>query len=154
MSWSMVNFGKHKGKSLPQVIFQDPDWFFSAYEEGIFEGPLRQEAEDIYRKATSIRIPQPGLKTLVAEYGPSPFNGSFVDLELVPQNQPHHADGTLTFRMEVIDLGAPRNFKQYRKIGCKVLLPKIKFYLFGNSGYRLTKKRCEEFFKENNNFER
>jgi hypothetical protein len=26
--WSIINFSKHKGKSLPEVILHDPDWFF------------------------------------------------------------------------------------------------------------------------------
>jgi len=30
MAWSTLPFGKHKGKTLPQIVFADPDWFFWA----------------------------------------------------------------------------------------------------------------------------
>lgn len=37
MPWSVVNFGpKFKGKTLPQIIFDDPDWFFWGIEKDIF----------------------------------------------------------------------------------------------------------------------
>ncbi len=61
-----LEFGEHKGKSLPQVIFSDPDWFFWAYETRIFKGAQEDEAREIYRKATSIKIPQKGPESLVA----------------------------------------------------------------------------------------
>jgi hypothetical protein len=28
--WSVLDFGKHKGRTLPWVMFHDPDWFFWA----------------------------------------------------------------------------------------------------------------------------
>jgi len=44
MAWSILPFGKHKGKTLPQIVFTDPDWFFWAMEENVFKGPLKREA--------------------------------------------------------------------------------------------------------------
>ena len=35
--WSIIKFGKHKGKSLPEVILHDPDWFFWAVEAHYFD---------------------------------------------------------------------------------------------------------------------
>ena len=57
MNWTIVNFGKHKGKSLPQIIFKDADWFFHLYENDYFNGTLAQEANELYRRARSIRVP-------------------------------------------------------------------------------------------------
>jgi hypothetical protein len=31
--WTIVDFSKHKGKSLPQIILHDPDWFFWAMKK-------------------------------------------------------------------------------------------------------------------------
>jgi hypothetical protein len=28
MIWTTVPFGKHQGKTLPQIVIDDPDWFF------------------------------------------------------------------------------------------------------------------------------
>lgn len=34
MPWSIVSFGRHSERTLPQIIFSDPDWFFWAIEKG------------------------------------------------------------------------------------------------------------------------
>ena len=49
MNWTIVNFGKYKGKTLPQIMFIDPDWFFYLMEQNAFEkhGPLVDEARDV-----------------------------------------------------------------------------------------------------------
>jgi hypothetical protein len=35
--WIDLWFEKHKGKTLPQVMFTDPGWFFWARDEEIFK---------------------------------------------------------------------------------------------------------------------
>ena len=58
MAWTVVQFGKYRGKTLPQIIFTDPDWFFWAVENDTFKSAaLKAEASDIRRKATRIKIP-------------------------------------------------------------------------------------------------
>jgi hypothetical protein len=59
--WSKLTFGKHDGKTLPQVILTDPDWFFWAIEKRVFDNwpALRVEANDILQKARRIKIPKP-----------------------------------------------------------------------------------------------
>ncbi len=45
MPWTELPFGKHKGKTLPQVVFSDPDWFYWAVEKNIFKSKdLKKEA--------------------------------------------------------------------------------------------------------------
>jgi len=77
MTWSPLNFGKYEGKTLPQVLFNDPDWFFWAVDEGAFSSRphLQREANDLVYKASHIRIPDPDNDDLVAEcnYGQSPL---------------------------------------------------------------------------------
>lgn len=51
MNWTKINFGKHKGKTLPKAIFDDPDWFFFAYENGYFKNGLAYEAFELYAAA-------------------------------------------------------------------------------------------------------
>lgn len=154
MSWSEIYFGKHKGKTLPQVVFSDPDWFFWAIDHGVFtgKGVLENEAKEIKKKATSIRIPQKGSKELVAEYGLHPSNRTFCDLEIVPKSRPPHEGSTETFRSPVIDLSVPRQIKDYDKLGCRILISTVKFYLFGDPKRQMTKKRCEGFFSDDSNF--
>lgn len=153
MLWSELEFGEHKGKSLPQVIFSDPDWFFWAYEEEIFKGALGEEAREIYLKATSIKIPQKGPETLVAEYGQPHSESRIVDLEIVTQDQPHDSGSARTFRRNVIDLSVARGLEGFDKIGCRILIKQVKSYLFGSRNYTMTKKQCEDFFSDDANFE-
>ena len=56
MIWTTLLFGKHWGKTLPQVILNDPDWFFWILPE--LYGQLKREADDLARKASKIKIPR------------------------------------------------------------------------------------------------
>jgi hypothetical protein len=158
MTWNPLRFGKHKGKTLPQVLFQDPDWFFYALKKGIFKKgtPLGREAEELNRKARRIRIPRGALspskveRKAVAEYTFS-HSGVFGVLEIVPASQSLHS-GSPTIRREVIDLGIASERCPYDKLGNRLLIRQAKFILFGSSKYRMTRKRCEEFFGDDRNF--
>jgi len=80
-----VHFGKHKGKTLPQIVLTDPDWFFWAVEQGIFNrsAQLKGEASDVRRKAR--RIKGRGAKGSKArvEYVIHPHVGKLADVSVV-----------------------------------------------------------------------
>src|ERR1035441_3239065 len=91
MYWTELMFGKHYGKTLPQLAFTDPDYLFWAMDEGVFNRyGLRGEARLVCQRATHIRIPQRVGENLVAEYTFCSSDGRFVYLELVPENSPVH----------------------------------------------------------------
>jgi len=154
MSWSLVHFGKHKGKTLPQIVFSDPDWFFWAYENNVFEskGILYNEAQDIYNKACNIIIPEINGEKMIAEYVIHPSTAKFAEMALVPSDRPKHNGSSPTYRKDTIDLSVPRQIAEYDKQGCKLMLSSVKFYLFGSENFKMTKKRCEEFFDDDDNF--
>jgi hypothetical protein len=56
MIWTTVPFGKHQGKTLPQIVIDDPDWFFWILPR--LYGQLKIEADDLARKASKIKIPR------------------------------------------------------------------------------------------------
>lgn len=152
--WTELYFGKHKGKTLPQVMFTDPDWFFWAFEEGIFKDKvtLRIEANEIFKKSTSIKIPQHDSEELVAEYGIHPLSHNSVGFELVPVDRRPHEGSTKVFRKSVIDLSIPRKIEGYDKLGYKIFIRDLKIYLFGKKKMKMTKERCEEFYSNDSNF--
>ncbi len=154
MSWSTVYFGKHKGKTLPQIVMSDPDYFFWAVENGVFQnkGPLAREAEEVARKATTIRIPVAEGEECLAEYIIHPPTGKFSHMEIVPADQPDHEGSSPTFRSHVINLSVPRMIAKYDKLGCRSLLSSVKSILFGNESARMTQRRCEAFFDNPDNF--
>jgi hypothetical protein len=152
MPWSIVKFGKHSGKTLPQIVFDDPDWFFWAIEENVFKGPLSREAMVIGARARTIRIPNNDTGNLVAEYFVHPPTRKFSHMEIIPLSQPKHEGSSPTFRSDVIDLSVPRQIASYDKLGCRSLLSSVKNVLFGSKSARMTQERCGEFFDDSGNF--
>jgi hypothetical protein len=66
MRWTAVPFGRYKGKTLPEILLRDLDWFFWVLPK--LYGRLAHEAEDLAGKARAIKIPNPHGKQLVVEY--------------------------------------------------------------------------------------
>jgi hypothetical protein len=148
MDWTTLNFGKHEGKSLPQIIISDPDWFFWALAHGVFTGTLVAEAEDLVEKATAIKIPKRHSKRWRVEYRYED-GGSFLGFEFVKRNSHcgHH-----TTRLRHLDLSCVRRGKTYDKKGGRNLLRDFRRRYFGKKS--ATKRRCEEFFSNSKNFVR
>lgn len=154
--WSELTFGKHAGKSLPQIVLSDPDWFFWAIDKGVLSkrgGQLAREAEEVERKACAVRIPRRESQRIVAEYVIHPGVNKFGGLNLVPEDQPRHEGASPTFRKPIIDLSVVRSIAEYDKMGGKLLLSAFKFHIFGNEGARMTRKRAEAFFDDDSNFD-
>lgn len=150
MSWTILGFGKHKGKTLPQILFNDPDWFYWAYENDVLKGKIPHcEVQGIYRKSRSIKIPQ---KDYHAEFVFDGIRGVFADMKLVPSDRPKHVGTSQTKRLDRIDMALIRFAKEYDKLGYNLLIPILKKILFGDSKLRMTKKRAEDFFNDSSNF--
>jgi hypothetical protein len=50
MRWTTLNFGRHAGRSLPEIVVSDADWFFWAFKVDVFKDRLAAEAEDHRRQ--------------------------------------------------------------------------------------------------------
>jgi len=75
MTWPNLSFGKHIGKSLPQIVLSDPDWFFWAVEENIFrEVRMQREAKDVSDRALSRTALPHGFTQLSIETALNDFN--------------------------------------------------------------------------------
>ena len=59
-------FGKYKGKTLPEVILIDLDWFYWALPKLYCK--IAEEARDLAQKARAIKIPSSKRKKLEVEY--------------------------------------------------------------------------------------
>jgi hypothetical protein len=150
--WTVVSFGRHKRKTLPQIVLSDPDWFFWAAENQVFnKSPeLRIEADEICRKATRIKVVgAKGAKARV-EYAIQPNVGKLADVSVVSANTPRHDGSSATFLRDHLDLSMARQITPYDKLGGQIIARAVKFYAFGNA--RLTRQRCERFFDDDKNF--
>jgi hypothetical protein len=149
MNWTVLNFGKHKGKTMPEIIFADADWFFWAYEKNAFKGALAREAQEIYRRARSIKIPQRNGRKMLVEYVFDHKTGKFGSMYLIPDNP-----GLYHLRVShVIDFYVPRAYAKYHKTGCKNLVFAFKAIYFGDVSHRMNRQAREDFFNDNDNFD-
>ena len=154
MAWTVVQFGKYNGKTLPQIILTDPDWFFWAVENDAFKSAaLKAEASDIRRKATRIKIPASQPANSKVEYVIHPGVGKLGDVKVVPASQSAHQGSSPTHRADHFDLSVPRRIAPYDKTGGKFVIGAIKHYVFGKKNARLTRQRCEQFFDDLSNFD-
>lgn len=152
MQWSEVNFGKYSSKTLPQIIFQDADWFFHAFGNGYFQGPIVAEASELYQRARSIKIPQHNGHKMLVEYVFHRDRGAdsekFGTMRLIADRP---GLGHLNVS-PVIDFYVPRSMTQYDKSGYKNFILALKLILFGNRSKRMSRRACEEFFENDHNF--
>lgn len=155
MTWTPLNFGKHSDKTLPQVLFSDPDWFFWAVETGVFKTrpTFATEVKVLNERARNIKIPKGKHCDPVVEYLIHRPSMKFSHFEIVSRDQQLHEGASPAFRSTVIDMSVPRRIAQYDKLGCKSLLSSLKFHLFGSKSARVGKERAEAFFADSTNFE-
>jgi hypothetical protein len=144
MRWSIVPFGKYRGKTLPEIILQDPDWFFWMLSK--LYGKIGDEAQELARRARSIKIPKRGRERREVEYdfdNDHRFTGfGFVDADSPPSRS--------TIRLPYLDF---RRFlrRKYDKRAGRIMLRDFRSHYFGRHK-RITKQRCEEFFSNDANF--
>jgi hypothetical protein len=150
--WTTVDFGswRDKGKTLPQIITSDPDWFFWANEKSAFKGKLQQEADILARRATSMKLPQSVASTHCIQYVFT-RDGKFESFKFIPKNQTPHVGSSPEQLSSTLSLAITRSFRNYDKSGAKILLAGFKKHWF--SGKRFRKELVEEFFDDPANFE-
>jgi hypothetical protein len=145
MHWSPVTFGRYKGKTLPEIIVRDPDWFFWILPN--LYGKLAEEAQELARKARAIKIPKRYGKHLEVEYR-FETGHRFCGFRFVK------ADGRRsrwTIRFPYLDLRWPLRGKKYNKQAVRIMIRDFRRNYFGEDK-RLTKERCEKFFSNDRNF--
>jgi hypothetical protein len=144
--WTKLDFGKHAGRTLPQVVLLDPNWFFWAFGKGIFPGPLADEAAILAHRATHIKIPKRKPRTWEVQYRHE-RDGRFIGFGFVDAKSPSY--GCVT-RLPYVDLSHVRRGNIHDKRDCRRMIREVRAIYFG--GLNLTKKRCEAFFDRERNF--
>jgi hypothetical protein len=145
MSWSVVPFGKYEGKTLPEIIVLNLDWFFWMLPK--LYGRLGTEARDLARKARAIKIPKRHRRKLEVEYRVDVDN-RFCGFSFVKVESWHSRWAT---RLPYLDLALPLGRKRYDKRTSLILIRDFRLHYFGKRK-RLTKHRCEDFFSNDKNF--
>ena len=151
MSWSVVQFGKYAGKTLPEIIVRDLDWFLWMVPR--LYGRLGREARDLARKLRAIKIPKRYRRKFEVEYRYEFDSGSvsgsrFCGFALVKGEA---RPSRWTTRLPYLDLSLPLRGKKYDKRAGHILIRDFRLNYFGEHK-RLTKERCEKFFTNERNF--
>ena len=153
MDWTRIHFGKYRGKNLPEIIFEDADYFFFLYENYFFHGDLEKEANYLYPRARSIKVPSKNGKKMLIKYF---FNRNeksrrvkFYKMKLIP-------DGSDRGRSNVsswIDFYLPRSRSHFDKTGYENFVMGLKSILFNNPVLRMYSHNWQEFFDDEDNFD-
>src|SRR5262245_52319214 len=135
--YSILNFGKHKGKNLPEVILSDPDWFFWAIENHVLEkSGLAAQARDLNFKARNIKLPKPETEHWRVNHlfdHRDKFCGfNLVRVSLAAETHPNRLDLSVVYR-----------HKRRDKLGNRLLLQNFKSCYV--AGGKLTEAVCEQF---------
>jgi hypothetical protein len=152
MDWTVSNFGRRRGNlSLPQLLFRDPDFFFFKMRTGGLDPMIQAEANTIYARATSIKIPPINGIDHDAQYiiNTSRRGSSFAALSFIRKNPPYPTSMT---ESDVIDMSYPQRLSRYNKGGYKRMIKDIKWLYFADRSHYMTRKRCEEFFDDTSHF--
>ena len=124
--WSELEFGKYVGKTLPQIVLGDPDWFFWAMEQNLFWRLMVSESEEINRKARAIALgngpgPTAPCVPLVLDVVLDAGDRRVADAFIVPEGTPQSG-----IRLDRIDLSIARWVCPHDKRGNQILLKVVK----------------------------
>jgi hypothetical protein len=145
MRWSPVPFGKYKGRTFPEIIVRDLDWFFWILPK--LYGKLADEAQELARRARAIKIPERDRECCEVEYCYE-MGGRFCGFTFIDADMGHSRWG---IRHPYLDLSWPVRRKKYDKRASRIMIRDFRIHYFGEHK-RLTKERCERFFGNDRNF--
>jgi uncharacterized protein (DUF3820 family) len=145
--WRPMPFGKYKDRTLPQVLFEEPDYLFWLLRKEFLKGALAMQAKELAKKAYRIRIPREPTEAFVVDYF---FNseGQFSCFSIVPKDA--YQSPRVVYRLKHIDFSIIQKHKEYAKGQYKKFLKAFRRVFFGDKSARMTKNRCEAFFSGDN----
>jgi hypothetical protein len=151
--WTTINYRNHISKSLPELLFEDADLFFHMYENNFFRGDLEKEAEELYKRARSIKVPSRNGQNMLVQYfsyyDRKSKKEKFSMMKLIP-------NGPVLGHLNVstwIDFYVPRSYSDFNKTGYKNFVVALKEILFRNRSLRMNSEDCELFFNRQRYFD-
>jgi hypothetical protein len=144
--WTVLNFGRYKNKSLPEVVLRDPDYFFRTNDTFVFQLRGYPEAQLLARKARNIKIPKPDSEHWSIVYDREPCKNEFRGFRLVQVSTAEELG------LDHLDLSVAYRRHRSDKLANKCLVRDFKLHYFGKPFGNLSREECEEFFDYDENF--
>lgn len=152
VDWAKLPDGDHRGKTLPQVVLSDPDFFFSVTTDHPRFSGIQMQALIISARARNIAIPSVGGVKRVALYlMDSRDRNRFSEVILVPETQVLPPGFPRCERRNVLDLSVPRFLAPLDWDPGKKMLPLIRQLFFGGAK-RLARDDVHAFFNDTSKF--
>jgi hypothetical protein len=111
MNWHRLGRGTYSGKTLPEVMLEDPDYVLEGRAANELEGPMRAEANEIRRRVAHMEVPRvDGEEPVVVFYNLRP-DRSYGGLAIVPRSSrrlPEYARAAAAHTDGFFDLTVPR----------------------------------------------
>ena len=142
-TWTPLRFGRHAGKTLPQVICLDPAWFLWLARQTSLYAAIADEAKVLQRRISAIKIPKRRPQEWRVEYCYD-FERRFVGFDIVRASS---WCSKYNSRLPCLDIGLIR--PRFRCESKSFLRDLRRIYFRGK---RLTKERAERFFGDPSNF--
>ncbi len=150
--WLPLTFGKHEGKTLPQVALTDPDWLFWAEGDGILVRFRVPRAVELCFRARNIRISDGTRGARVADYVLN-SSGKLSHVEVGYANEMNRSEDRGVVRRPGLDLSVAHAIAGRDKLGAERILKALSVHVFKPMGWaRVTKERGESFFNDAANF--
>jgi hypothetical protein len=153
MNWTTIRYRKFTSRYLPELIIEDGDFFFHAYENNFFHGDHEKEADYLYPRARSIKVPSKNGKKMLVQYS-FKYNAKskreeFATMELIPDGS--DIEGLIVSQW--IDFYVPRSHSHFDKTGYENFVMGLKSILFNNPVLRMYSHNWQEFFDDEDNFD-
>jgi len=142
--WTPLRFGKHIGKTLPQVICSDPSWFIWAIRKNIFRDELAREAALLHRRLQGIINPKRRPERWVVEHRYD-FERKFTGFDIVKRTENPYLKYNSQSDFFNIDSIGIRHRGEWKNF-----VRDFRHCFFG--GENMTKERCEVFFSDESHF--
>jgi hypothetical protein len=147
--WSVVNFGKYEGKTLPEIALNYPDYFVWAQREGVFRSrgiDLERQAQDVAFKASHILPPRSNPKMWEIQYAfdlEMDFLGCFV----LKTDGPEKSGFVIVRREPCFNLFYLARLNRNKRDPCNQLLGHFRYLYFAGKSF-LTRTDCEQFLDD------
>lgn len=140
-----IPFGKHKGHTIPWLVFNDIEYFKTI--QALPSTDLQELGDDlIFVAAMTNRIRVPENRTIhIAMDANNRFQSIELDHKFFIYDDGYE-------RYPVIDLPSILNIRIRSSYDYRKIVNQLKFILFGSKHIRMTEDRCQQFFRNPENF--
>lgn len=149
-----LSFGKHVGKSLEWLFFNDPGYVEYIMEKKIhedpakFSAPMRDRFIKLVNRASYLILPgvcswckkKPITRMFMTQHTSGGLASVTFDCE---DCRPMGSSNSSPCKPSFF---TPDFYRNYDKFGARELIRAIKYAYFGDGAYRMTQKRMEDFF--------